>query len=155
MLDWMQSFAAARSHTGFLAFDFIIDESGTAYAIECNPRATSGIHFVKPAALAAHLMGERYTGDPTRADRLLTESWSCYTACLSKVRRPAAFRDAISLLREARDVTWSRSDPLPFLLMPVNTFRIIRDALLSGSTFAEVAVRDVEWNEPPGAPGGR
>ncbi len=147
IIDWMRRFAAQRDHTGFLAFDFIADASGTVYAIECNPRATSGIHFVEPGALAGILTGLETGADIYRDDRLLAESWSCFTACLGHIGRPPAFRDAFTRLRRATDVTWSRRDPLPFLLMPVNTFGIIRDALVSGATFAEVAVRDVEWRD--------
>lgn len=154
VVDWMRRFAASRGHTGFLAFDFIVDTAGATYAIECNPRATSGIHFLTPAALATFLSGGEAEHEAYREDRLLTESWSCFTACLGRIARPTAFRDAVSLLRRATDVTWSRQDPLPFLLMPVNTYRIIRDALFSGASFAEVAVRDVEWRDPTNpAPG--
>ena len=145
IVDWMRRLAASRGHTGFLAFDFIVDDAGTACAIECNPRATSGIHFVRQDALSALLRGHSFETNPLREDRLLTESWSCFTACLARVGRPSAFRHALGLLHRASDVTWSRHDPLPFMLMPVNSYRIIRDALVTGATFAEVAVRDVEW----------
>ena len=147
IVEWMRRFAASRGHTGFLAFDFIVDDTGTAYAIECNPRATSGIHFLRPAAVAAFLQAGNVDAGWLREESLLTESWSCYTACLGRIRRGGDFREAMSLLHRASDVTWSRHDPLPFLLMPVNTWRIIRDALFSGASFAEVAVRDVEWRE--------
>jgi len=40
---------------GFLAFDFIIDQDNVPWAIECNPRLTSGIHFLDGAGVAACL----------------------------------------------------------------------------------------------------
>jgi hypothetical protein len=48
-LDWVRRFAAATGFSGQLAFDFIETASegegnpGVLYAIECNPRSTSGI----------------------------------------------------------------------------------------------------------------
>ncbi len=148
IIEWMRDFAATIDSPGFLAFDFIVDANGVPHALECNPRVTSGIHFLSRTAVADLILGREVEAGPVRAERLLTESWSCYTACLGRLTRPREFLRSLRLLHRATDVTWSRQDPLPFLLMPVNTSRIIRDALLSGSTFAEVAVRDVEWREP-------
>ncbi len=147
--EWMRRFVAAVGYTGFIAFDFIIDERDKAWAIECNPRVTSGIHFLAAAHLAALVTGDANAAEPYRAERLLTESWSCYTAALGNVFRPARFLATMRELIRARDVTWSRSDPLPFLLMPVNTFRIIARAVRQGSSFAAVAVSDLEW-QPAG-----
>ena len=35
----------------------IIDAQGRPFLIECNPRATSGVHLFEPAALGRALMG--------------------------------------------------------------------------------------------------
>lgn len=147
---WMQDFVAATGYTGFIAFDFIVDAESQCWAIECNPRATSGIHFVNANALAS-LVIEREISDPYREEGLLTESWSCYTAALGKLFTPhQSARRALAQLIEARDVSWSRDDPWPFLLMPVNTAPIISAAIRQRSSFAAVAVRDLEWRADDG-----
>ena len=46
---WVETFVAREGYTGQIAFDFIETEAGVMYALECNPRATSGVHL-----LAAH-----------------------------------------------------------------------------------------------------
>jgi hypothetical protein len=148
IIEWMRSFALAELYTGFLAFDFIVDNEGTPWALECNPRATSGIHFLATAAIAELLLGEARDTGMYRSQKLFAESWSCFTACLARILRPGEFRRALALLIRARDVTWSASDPLVFPCMPFSTLRIIRDAIVSRSTFAEVAVQDVEWKGP-------
>ncbi|MCY4524541.1 MAG: ATP-grasp domain-containing protein, partial [Halobacteriovoraceae bacterium] len=51
---WVYSFVKKISYTGQIAFDFILTDDGRALAIECNPRATTGIHFW---ARAPHLVG--------------------------------------------------------------------------------------------------
>jgi predicted ATP-grasp superfamily ATP-dependent carboligase len=146
--DWMRAFALSQRYTGFLAFDFIVDAEGTPWALECNPRATSGIHFLQTGAIAKLVCRDTDEYGVYCDRALLAESWSCLSACLARVPRPAEFRRAMSCFIRARDVTWSVRDPLVFPLMPFTTLRIIRDAAVSGSTFAEVAVRDVEWREP-------
>ena len=150
-LTWMHELVRATGYTGFIAFDFIVDADGRTFAIECNPRATSGIHFISSETLAKRVTGAEVDTNPYRSDTLLTESWSCYTAALGLIGKPSRFRSAFRQLRRARDVTWARNDPLPFLLAPVNTARIIVDAVRERASFAEVAVRDVEWR-PDEAP---
>ncbi|KAF1053429.1 MAG: hypothetical protein GAK43_01427 [Stenotrophomonas maltophilia] len=54
-----QRIAAATGMTGHLSFDLIIDASGQALPLECNPRAVSGLHLFDAApALAQALLGE-------------------------------------------------------------------------------------------------
>jgi predicted ATP-grasp superfamily ATP-dependent carboligase len=155
IIEWMQSFAGNLRYTGFLAFDFIVDAKGTPWALECNPRATSGIHFLATNVTADIILGDVPDSGVYRSDALLTEAWSCFTACLARVLRPREFARALTRLLQARDVTWSRHDPAVFLSMPFSTSRIIFDAAVSRSTFAEVAVQDVEWNgSGGGAPEG-
>lgn len=43
--SWIASFVKKENFTGQIAFDFIETNEGKLYAIECNPRGTSGIHL--------------------------------------------------------------------------------------------------------------
>ena len=144
---WVERFSEAVGYTGFLAFDFIIDSKGRAFAIECNPRATSGIHFV-PADILATLVARKNSERATlEHGRTLAESWSCLTVLLGRMLKPMAFRSTFAALRDARDVSRCRRDPWPFLLMPVNTAPILWRSIRRRSTFAEVAVSDLEWRD--------
>ncbi|WP_019421224.1 ATP-grasp domain-containing protein [Paenibacillus sp. OSY-SE] len=44
LLAWVRRFVAPLRYTGQIAFDFIVTPERDIYPIECNPRATSGIH---------------------------------------------------------------------------------------------------------------
>lgn len=44
LLAWVQRFVAPLRYTGQIAFDFIVTPEQNIYPIECNPRATSGVH---------------------------------------------------------------------------------------------------------------
>lgn len=46
--EWVRQFVQATGFSGQVGFDFIETEDGQLYAIECNPRATSGIHLFHP-----------------------------------------------------------------------------------------------------------
>ena len=44
---FVDAFVKLYQYTGQVSFDFIRSKDGTLYCIECNPRATSGLHFFK------------------------------------------------------------------------------------------------------------
>lgn len=45
ILKWVESFVGKIGYTGQIAFDFIETPNKKILAIECNPRATSGVHL--------------------------------------------------------------------------------------------------------------
>lgn len=143
--DWMRRFVAATGHTGFIAFDFIVDAAGTPYAIECNPRATSGIHFVETADIALLITGAADTA-ALREETLLQEFWSNWTHWFAALGNGEERRRTGHALRRARDVTWHAKDPRVFLLATWSTWPIIGQALKRGETFAEVLALDIEYH---------
>ncbi|HEY4832089.1 MAG TPA: ATP-grasp domain-containing protein, partial [Waddliaceae bacterium] len=46
--EWVSRFVRAINYTGQISFDFIEDSNHNLYAIECNPRSTSGLHLFLP-----------------------------------------------------------------------------------------------------------
>ena len=53
---FIKSVVAATAHSGMIAFDFIQDDAGVWRAIECNPRATSGLYFLDHQSVLAELI---------------------------------------------------------------------------------------------------
>ena len=149
ILDWISSFVRQSAHTGFISFDFFVTEDGRSLPIECNPRATSGIHFLAPEALFASIVDGR-SAVPTDAyrDGPLKESWSCFTRLLASAFNLDRFRQVAAVMRSSRDVTWRRDDPWPAVLMMVNSWRIVWTAATSDHSFASAAIADVEWHPP-------
>ena len=147
--SWVEEFVRKSGHTGFVSFDFIVDASGVPRAIECNPRATSGVHFFAGGAVAKLVSETDGTvmsdTELFRSETRLTEAYSCYTTLLAALPGLSEARRIFGELRGARDVTWRRDDPWPFLTMTVNSWPIIYAAMRSGRPFAEIAMTDIEW----------
>lgn len=140
--DWIRRFVAHTRWDGFISFDLIIDEAGVVHGIECNPRATSGIHFVEPAGLAQALLDPSAADAPIlRPERLSQQFFPCLTETQKSMFTPR-FRHNLRCLLEAREVTWKASDPWPFLGMPYTAWNIIALAARQGMTFGEVAMLD-------------
>jgi glutathione synthase/RimK-type ligase-like ATP-grasp enzyme len=53
ILEFIKQFAQTTQYTGQVGFDFIESTDGKFYVLECNPRATSGVHLFnnQPEAL--------------------------------------------------------------------------------------------------------
>ena len=69
ILEFVKAFSAKTQFTGQLAFDFMEDKSGKFFVLECNPRATSGIHLFNNQSKALTRVFEkdavRQKQDPT------------------------------------------------------------------------------------------
>ena len=144
--QWIARFVAASQWSGFIAFDFIVDAAGTVWGIECNPRATSGVHFWEAEDIARAVL------DPAaqlpirvRRHRHMQQFYACLTETQMAMFRRQGFRRSLACLLTARDVTWEWRDPWPFLSMILTSWPIIRMSIMQGATFGEVATRDVGW----------
>ncbi len=149
--QWVETFVAQTGCSGFIAFDFIITEDGQPYAIECNPRVTSGIHFLPTDIIAPMMLNPNRSMPPRlRVDRHFQQFWPSLTETQARIFRwPAFWRHLRSLFR-SRDVTWQWRDPLPFLLMPFTSMKILWTAMTTEKTLGEVATDDIEWQPKRG-----
>lgn len=141
---FVRDYAAATRWTGFLSFDFMLDRQRRPFAIECNPRTTSGLHFFAAEDLARAVL------DPAhplrhRPQPRLQQFYSCLTETQLSIFRGGRFLPKLRALVTTPDVTWSARDPMPFLTMTFTTWPIIRAAIAQRATFGEVATLDVGW----------
>jgi hypothetical protein len=150
--EWVGRFVAARNWSGFIAFDFIVDAAGLPWGIECNPRANSGIHFVEEDSLAQAIL------QPASTDRLRfrppgwrQQFYSCLTEAQSRMWR-RGFGAYYRVLREAKDVTWDRRDPLPFWLMTFTAANLLWASARTGRPIGEIATDDISWYEDGPSP---
>lgn len=148
VVDWVERFVGGAGFSGFISFDLVVDADGRAHGIECNPRATSGLHFVDPDDLARAVVApDTHQLVRFRKERLMQQFYPCLTEVQKSMFSPKAFgpdfRRNLSRFVSARDVTWSWRDPMPFITMPLTASQIIWLSIRSGATFGEVATLDV------------
>ncbi|MEM7765887.1 MAG: hypothetical protein AAF253_00185 [Pseudomonadota bacterium] len=147
--DWCEPFIRETRHTGFIAFDFIDDETGRAHAIECNPRANSGVHFFDPTALGEALADPETAPMIThRPARLMQQFLPCLTEAQANVFNAQKRRNHWHYLTRSKDVTWSAADPWPLVMMTPNSWAILKRSIFQGETFGEAAVADIAYLGP-------
>ena len=144
---WVGAMVRNTAFDGFISFDLVEDAQGVIRGIECNPRATSGIHFVEPADLAAALLDPQADG-PLRfkQNRLMQQFYPCLTETQRTMFGEGPFRENLRCLVAASDVTWSARDPWPLVSQPWTSWPIIEMAMRRRCSFGEVAMLDLAWS---------
>lgn len=146
--NWISSFVKRSNYSGFISFDFIEDANGQPRAIECNPRATSGIHFVEPQSIAHAIL------EPASCYRLNLKPYKImqqFYPSLTETQVAAFKRDQfmkkLRILATAKEVNFAWRDPLPLWLMPFTSWNIMKRAFLKGESFGEASTYDIAWIE--------
>ena len=112
---WVRRFVAPLKLTGQVSFDFIEDEAGGVYAIECNPRTHSAItmFYNHPGLARAYLDRDVPVIEPATGSRptywIYHEIWRLIT----QPGRGARLR----IIACGKDAIFDRADPLPFLMV--------------------------------------
>ncbi|MDX2308635.1 MAG: ATP-grasp domain-containing protein [Hyphomicrobium sp.] len=144
--DWVAELILKEQWSGFISFDIFLDRDGRTRAIECNPRATSGIHFLETADIAPAMLDPTGVRRPRfRAQWKLQQFYPCLTETQMSLFRWGPYRQNVGHLFTARDVTWSARDPLPLLLLPYAASQIMIGAMRTGRSFGELSTEDISW----------
>jgi hypothetical protein len=132
---------------GQIACDAIIDADGQPWLIECNPRATSGVHlFARSAAFGRALMGLGESDPVPDLRHLAPALWLQGLPSALRHRRLTAWRRQ---RREGADVVTAPGDPGPALGALADAAVFGLQALLSGRALSEAMTADIEWNGRP------
>jgi ATP-grasp domain len=143
---WVETFVAKTHHTGFISFDFLMEEGGLPQAIECNPRVTSGVHFIETEDLAPALLDPFERPIRFKPATHMMQFYPTLTEVQASMFGPA-FKANLDHMLRSRDVTWSKADPMPFVTMPITAFTIIAKSIRQQQTFGQVSTEDISWFE--------
>jgi len=154
LLDWVRRFVKQSGFNGQIAFDFMISPEGAIAPMECNPRATSGVHlFGSNGRLAEALLhpSDILAEGPSVAPlagaargAMLSAAMISYGLFQAVGQR--MLREWIRAFLYSRDVVFRRNDPKPF----IEQFRLLawtrRVSRLQGISLQEASTFDIEWN---------
>ena len=147
IFHWTQTFINHFNITGQMAFDFIESPDGEVYALECNPRATSGAHLL--------------VSNPRFVESFFNPSMDCVTPALNFPRMlgtamlvyglPVALKKRnlrvwLKTFLQGDDVIWDFHDPLPFFLQWRSILAYLGLAMRRKISALEASTFDIEWN---------
>jgi glutathione synthase/RimK-type ligase-like ATP-grasp enzyme len=136
--------------TGQFACDLIVDHDNQIWLIECNPRATSGVHLWPQDGRLARA----YLGD----GQVLLQPSTQPARYLGPAMATLAFGDALTscrmgswweVMRDGRDVVGIQGDRLPVLGAFVDGLAFMAQGALRGISATAATTLDIEWNGEP------
>ncbi|MBY0377856.1 MAG: hypothetical protein K2Q33_04765 [Gammaproteobacteria bacterium] len=147
LLQWLHIFMKNLNYTGQIAFDIIMARDGSLWPIECNPRATSGIHLFSdehniPSAFLEHTPIE--TRLKSKGSPMLSLAMLLYG--LSSIR---SFSDLLNWFKcffSGKDVVFRWNDPLPFLTQFSSILNFLKISRKNNVSLIEATTHDIEWN---------
>jgi predicted ATP-grasp superfamily ATP-dependent carboligase len=147
IFEWVRTYVQKNGFSGQIAFDFIQSPEGHIFALECNPRATSGVHL-----LAANPKFAEAFMDPTiecitppgNASHMLATAMLVYG--LPASIRKSQFRKWLSTFFSSDDAVLDYRDPLPALLQFRSILNYLVIARRNGISLLEASTYDIEWN---------
>ncbi|WP_019954988.1 ATP-grasp domain-containing protein [Yoonia vestfoldensis] len=140
-------FVAGTGWTGQISFDLIRRPDGTVLPIECNPRATSGLHFFRdPAPFAAAISGAAVAvPDVTQPQGVPLALWLYGLPQVLRAGGWQAFRQARATVGDVMDWPDDRFG-IAKQLRPLA--EIARIARRDRTSLQKAATRDIEWDGP-------
>jgi hypothetical protein len=141
---WIERLAKATGFHGFLSLDFI-ENDRDVFAVECNPRVTSGVHLADPAAMVDAIVGR-----PLSAQEQARPPAQVTLAVLSALpqilREPQRWQRLLHFLH-ARDVIWDAHDPWPVAYQVLCYAYFYRQAFKKQIPFAACPMDGYEWDD--------
>lgn len=151
--DFVRELVAGRRYSGQIAFDIIEDEE-RPWVLECNPRATSGVHLfgVSDAFAQVLLDPEAATElvEPPRGARLARKlafalPFAAEVTRLEFRRWPRFLRDAWS----TPDAVHARGDAAPFFAAGFSLAEIVAIAARRRLPLTAASTHDIEYDGQP------
>jgi hypothetical protein len=147
IFHWVQTFVERHQVTGQMSFDFIQSPAGEVYALECNPRATSGAHLLASHPQFAESFFNADMGCITPLEnnsQMLASAMLAYA--LPAALRKNELRSWAQTFFSSDDVILDAKDPLPFLLQFRSLLFYLKLAREKGISPLEASTFDIEWN---------
>jgi predicted ATP-grasp superfamily ATP-dependent carboligase len=147
IFEWVKTFVEKNQFTGQIAFDFIQSPDGKIFALECNPRATSGAHL-----FASHpKFAEAFLNPQMECIMPLDDHSYMLTNAMLVYGLPASikkknFTQWLNAFLTSSDVILDFKDPLPFLLQVRSIFSYLKIAREHKISALEASTYDIEWN---------
>ncbi len=147
IFEWVKKFVKKNQFTGQIAFDFIQSPDGRIFALECNPRVTSGAHL-----LASHpQFAEAFLNPALECISPLDDHSYILASAMLAYGLPASiknnnFTQWLRTFFTSSDVILDFKDPLPFLFQYRSISSYLKIAREQNISALEASTFDIEWN---------
>jgi len=151
IFEWIAKFVSKINYTGQIAFDFIESEDKKLFAIECNPRATSGLLLFneKDRLSEAFLkVNHTYIKPKIGTKRQIAMGMLVY-GWRKKAKPNNSLHQFIKDFFSIKDVIFKANDLKPFLFKPLVFISIWAKSRELGLKIPSYFTHDHDWNGEP------
>ena len=142
------AYTQATQWSGQISFDFRRDAAGRPRVLECNPRATSGVHFFGPGTRLAAALADGVRAEPSVDGAMMVGG-----AMLGYALGPAIVAGRIGSwardFRRAQDVMAWPGDRLSPWIAPRAMLELAGIARGQGTTLIEASTAGIAWDGQP------
>lgn len=151
IFEWVSKFAAAVNFTGQIAFDLIENDDKKIFAIECNPRATSGLLLFreKDRLDRAFLGTNTHLIQPEMGKRKQIAMGMLLYGWRKNAKQNNRLTSFIKDFFSTKDVIFKLKDAKPFLLKPWFFANIWLKSRRLGLNIPNYFTHDHDWNGEP------
>lgn len=145
--EWVKQFVHNEKFNGQIGFDFIENNNGEIYVIECNPRATSGINlFYNHSGFANVFFGKSLSPLFPKSENASMVGVAMLSYAIANVRNMNQLQRWWASFKKGRDVIFSWNDPWPYVMQFIITARLIISGWSKGMSATEFTTEDIEYN---------
>lgn len=140
--SFTQAFGQKLNYHGQISFDFIT-QSEDIFVIECNPRATSGLHIIAKECSSSY---PQFKFSPTEKKTLHhLGSTMLFAPSIRNLLHPRAWQDYFSGI----NVMKNHKQHLPFYAQTSCLLELVRRAITHRQNLVRTSTFDIEWNGEP------
>lgn len=148
--DWVERFVSLTNYTGQISFDFFDVPERGLLTIECNPRATSGVHLFRGRDRLdmaffdknSSLIRPQPNSKKQIATGMLMYGWREF----NKAPHLGSF---LGTLARTKDVVFELKDPVPLFSQLFLFPRFVVQSYSLKKSIPAVFTHDIDWNGEP------
>lgn len=145
LLTFIQRIVTETKFTGQLGFDVMEQPDGTLFAIECNPRITSGVHLMRGNVnLLSKIANPESMFEVVASTEPLQLTFASMLTIMN-TQKHSDFKTWLYYLLRSNDVVMNWNDPGPALLMPLIGYQYLKDYFKSHKRPEENIFQDVNF----------
>lgn len=143
--QFVQTVVEKISFTGQISFDFIENQKGVALPIECNPRATSGLHLFGKEIVQAILKDIDKTLYPSK-DTKEAIKLGVFLYGLKNLKRLNSLRQLFQVFFTFKDTIYRKNDKTPFFYQFISMYNLWIASKKNHVNILEQSTYDMRWD---------
>ncbi|MEM1244426.1 MAG: hypothetical protein AAGG80_06385, partial [Pseudomonadota bacterium] len=141
--NFVKNFVKKFNFTGQISFD-IIDNNDNIYLIECNPRASSGLHLLYQSNLANAFQKKIFQLIVNEKPSML--SYAMYLSALPRSLKLSALKKWRKNFLQAREIIYDKTDKSFFIYQFFTLFELMLYMLVKRSGFRHISTYGINYD---------